>query len=107
MTCENNCCLNTPTSVTERVHQDRCVPLAEVGGQEKQHSLSHVTETACCGCVTEQAVDSEGVVALDDPWEWDTQHVQHNAEEQWDELTSVERRSFLQVWLKYFRGSTF
>lgn len=107
MTCENNCCLNTPTSQMERQQQDSSAHHAGEEGQENTPSLSHVTETTCCGCVTEQAVDSEGVVALDDPWEWDTQHVQHNAEEQWDEPTSVERRSFLQVWLKYFRGSTF
>ena len=106
MTCENNCCLNTPTSVTERVHQDRCVPLAEVEGQENTPSLSVEMETHSCGCVTEQAVDGLDVVAVDDPWEWDTPHVQRNAEEQWDGPTSVDRRSFLQIWWSYFKGNT-
>lgn len=105
--CENNCYLNTPTSVTERVHQDKCVPLVEVDGQGKQPSLSHATETTCCGCATEQAVDSEGVVNPDEPWEWEAEQGQSHVGESLDAPTSVERRSFLQVWWHYFKGSTF
>ena len=105
--CNNNCYLNTPTSEMEKQQQGSYALAVAEEGQGKQHSLYQEMETPCCGCVTEQAVVSPGVVAVDDPWEWDTQHVQRNAEEQLDEPTSVDRRSFLQVWWKYFKGNTF
>lgn len=105
--CNNNCYLNTPTSQTERQQPDSSVPLAGEAGQENTLSLSPATETHCCGCVTEQAVDGPGVVEVDEVWEWESQHVQHNAVEQSEELTSDSRRSFLQVWWKFFKGSTF
>ena len=103
----NNCYSNTPTSEMERQQQGSSVPLAGVEGQENTPSLSAEMETHSCGCATEQAVDGLDVVAVDDPWEWDTPHVQHRAEEQWDGPTSVDRRSFLQIWWSYFKGSTF
>ena len=106
MTCENNCYLNTPTSETGRQQQGSYALAVEEEGQGKRHSLYQDTETPCCGCATEQAVDGLDVVAVDDPWEWDTPHVQRNAEEQWDGPTSVDRRSFLQIWWSYFKGNT-
>lgn len=107
MTCENNCYLDTPTSEMEKQQQDSYALAVAEEGQGRQPCPSAEMETPCCGCATEQAVDSQGVVAVDDPWEWDTQHVQRSAEEQWDAPMSEDRRSFLQVWWKYFKGNTF
>lgn len=104
--CNNNCYLNTPTSETGRQQQGSYALAVAEEGQVKQRSLYQEMETPCCGCVTERAADSRDVVAVDDPWEWDTQHVQHNAEEQWDEPTCVDRRSFLQIWWHYLKGNT-
>ena len=104
--CNNNCYLNTPTSQMERQQQDSSAHHAGEEGQENTPSLSAEMETHSCGCATEQAVDGLDVVAVDDPWEWDTPHVQRSAEEQWDGPTSVDRRSFLQIWWSYFKGNT-
>ena len=108
MMCENNCYLNTPTSVTEKRRRDSNVPHAVVEGQERTPCPSAEMETRCCGCATEQAVDGRGVVEVDARWEWEelAQNSQH-VEEQSEELTSVNRRSFLQIWWSYFKGATF
>ena len=105
--CVNNCCLNTPTSATEKPQQGSNALAAEVEGQGRTPCPSAEMETRCCGCATEQVVDGRGVVEVDEVWEWESQHVQRNAEEQWDGPTSVSRRSFLQIWWSYFKGSTF
>ena len=106
--CVNNCCLNTPTSATVKPQQGSNALAVEVEGQERTPCPSAEMETHCCGCVTEQAVDGRGVVEVDKPWEWEelAQNSQH-VEEQSEELTSVNRRSFLQIWWSYFKGATF
>ena len=107
MTCENNCYLNTPTSATVKPQQGSNALAVAVVEPERTPCPSAETETHCCGCVTEQAVDGLGVVEVDKPWEWEEEQESQHVEEQSEELTSVNRRSFLQIWWSYFKGATF